>query len=61
MEPVPTPIIISSIINIILTAFYTFIWVAIVMGLSCLITPLPAVIVCGIAILIIRKKFKLFV
>ena len=61
MEPVPTSVIISDITNIILTVFYTFIWIAIIAGLSCLITPLPAVIVCGITMLTVRNKFKWFV
>jgi hypothetical protein len=60
-ETIPTSVIVSDITNIILTIFYTFIWIVIVAGLSCLITPIPATIICGIAILKVRNRTKWFV
>jgi hypothetical protein len=61
MEPIPTSVLISDITNIILAIIYTFIWISIMAGLSCLITPIPASMVCVVAMLKVRKKFKWFV
>ena len=60
-ESITTTVLAKDIINIILTIIYTLVCIVVLLGLSCLISPIPAVVVCGISILIIHKKYKLFI
>ena len=60
-ESITATVLAKDLINIILTIVYTLVCIAVLLGLSCLITPIPAVVVCGISMLIIHKKYKLFI
>lgn len=60
-EPITATVLAKDIVNIILTIIYTLICIGVLLGLSCLITPIPAAVVCGIAILMINKKYNLFI
>ena len=60
-EGVTATVLAKDLINIILTIVYTLVCIGALLGLSCLITPIPAAIVCGVSILIIHKRCKLFI
>lgn len=60
-ESITVTVITKSLLNIILTIAYTLVCIGVLLVLSCLISPIPAAVVCGIAILIIHKRCKLFI
>ena len=60
-ESITVTVITKDLLNIILKIAYTLVCIVALLGLSCLITPIPAAVVCGIAIRVVYKKYNLFI